>query len=118
MLLMNFSIGSNYIVQDCVSANNVAIVKVVYPNLLDADCFSIATLDLINYHFKLSNLTEFLNYLLLLFSHNYLANVKTLMILWILLLKVVEKFLKYVPYLYEQQLLIVQLQSAAVECVL
>ena len=71
---ITLGIGSNYLIaamRDCASANNVAmrIPKVVYPNVLDVGCFS-HTLDLVGNYFKLPNLTEFVNYWLLLFSHS------------------------------------------------
>ena len=70
----NFGIGSNYLIaamRDRASANNVAMktLKIVYPSVLDIGCFS-HTLDLVGNYFKLPNLTEFLNYWLLLFSHS------------------------------------------------
>ena len=74
MLSTNFGIGSNHLIaamRDRASANNVAMktLKIVYPSVLDVGCFS-HTLDLVGNYFKLPNLTEFLNYWLLLFSHS------------------------------------------------
>ena len=55
--------------RDCASVNNVAIctLKILYPHLLDIGCFS-HTLDLVGDHFKLPQLTKFLNSWLSLFS--------------------------------------------------
>ena len=74
VLSTNFGIGSNHLIaamRDRASANNVAMktLKIVYPSVLDVGCFS-HTLDLVGNYFKLPNLTEFLNYWLLLFSHS------------------------------------------------
>ena len=71
VLSTNFGIGSNHLIaamRDRASANNVAMktLKIVYPSVLNVGCFS-HTLDLVG---KLPNLTEFLNYWLLLFSHS------------------------------------------------
>ena len=58
----NFSTGLTIVAatRDYASANNAAmkIVKVIYPSLLYVGYFS-HTLDLVNNHFKLPNLTVF-----------------------------------------------------------
>ena len=65
VLSTTLGITSHYVVatmRDRASVNNVAIrtLKILYPNLLDIGCFS-HTLDLVGDHFKLPQLTEFLN---------------------------------------------------------
>ena len=74
VLSTTLGITSHYVVatmRDRASVNNVAIrtLKLLYPNLLDIGCFS-HTLDLVGDHFKLPQLTEFLNSWLSLFSHS------------------------------------------------
>ena len=74
VLSTTLGITSHYVVvtmRDCAAVNNVAIctLKILYPNLLDIGCFS-HTLDLVGDHFKLPQLTEFLNSWLSLFSHS------------------------------------------------
>ena len=74
VLSTTLGITSHYVVatmRDRASVNNVALrtLKILYPHLLDIGCFS-HTLDLVGDHFKLPQLTEFLNSWLSLFSHS------------------------------------------------
>ena len=74
ILSTTLGITSHYVIatmRDRASVNNVAIrtLKILYPHLLDIGCFS-HTLNLVGDHFKLPQLTEFLNSWLSLFSHS------------------------------------------------